>query len=100
MNEKEILKVVMKERKVTQEQLAKKLGYAAQAGVGRLLSRDGSLRVDTLVKLLSALDYDVVIRDRWGRAEYAVDTDDDSIEEMEARVAAIQRRIKEIKERK
>ena len=96
MTEKEIVKMVMKSRKVTQEQLANRLGYTGQGVIGRLLTRGGSMRVDNLVKVMNELNYDVVIRDRLGRTEYVVDTKEEDIDALKERLAAMQKKIEEL----
>lgn len=61
MNEKEILTAAMKTLGWTQTQLAEAAGYKTQSGVsGRLTG--SSMRVDTFVKMLSAMGYEVVVK--------------------------------------
>jgi hypothetical protein len=43
-------------------ELAKKLGYKTQSGVGNALSRENGMRVDVFVKMMNAMGYDVVVR--------------------------------------
>lgn len=61
MNEKEIIKEAMKSCGWSQETLALEAGYKHQSAVGNRLN-GGSMRVDTFVKFLSAMGYEVVIK--------------------------------------
>ena len=62
MNSKKIVREVMKLRGHTYESLANKLGYEKPNRVSERLRGTTEMRVDTLVKLLSEMDYEVVIR--------------------------------------
>ena len=61
MNEKEIIKEAMKSCGWNQETLALKTGYKTQSAVGNRLN-GSSMRVDTFVKFLSAMGYEVIIK--------------------------------------
>ena len=61
MNEKEIIYAAMKSLNWTQTTLAKQCGYKNQSGVSERLSGK-SMRVDTFVKFLSAMGYEVVVK--------------------------------------
>lgn len=61
MNEKQIIKSAMKARGINQEQLAHEVGYKTQSSISSRLS-GYSMRVDTFVKLLSAMGYAVVVK--------------------------------------
>lgn len=61
MNEKDIVKEAMKSCGWTQVTLAEKCGYATQSAVSSRLNGK-SMRVDTFVKLLTAMGYEVVVR--------------------------------------
>ena len=54
MNEKQIIKSAMKARGINQEQLAHEVGYKTQSSISSRLCGN-SMRVDTFVKLLSAV---------------------------------------------
>jgi hypothetical protein len=47
---------------ITQMELANKLGYKTQSGVGNALSRENGMRVDVFVKMMNAMGFDVVVR--------------------------------------
>lgn len=77
MNEKKIVDEVMKKEGVTQASLSKALGWKSQQVVGNKLTRDVSMRVDDLVKMLEAMNYEVVIRKSLGdKQEWKVDYND------------------------
>lgn len=63
MNEKEILSNAMKARGYTQTMLAEAAGLKRQSNVSEML-RGRSLRVDNFVKLLNAMGFDLVVKDR------------------------------------
>ena len=65
MNEKEVIKAAMEARGFNQTMLADKAGLKRQSNVSEML-RGKSLRVDNLVKLLDAMGFDVVVKDRNG----------------------------------
>ena len=62
MNSKQIVREVMKLRGHTYESLASKLGFTKPSGVSERLRGSAEMRVDTLVKMLSEMDCELVIR--------------------------------------
>lgn len=60
MNEKDIIRAAMKTCGWTQETLAEKLGYTTQSSVSSRLN-GSSMRVDTFVKFLKVMGYQVKI---------------------------------------
>ncbi len=60
MNEKDIITAAMKSCGWTQAELAKKAGYKTQSAISNRINGK-SLRVDTFVKLLTAMGYKVVV---------------------------------------
>lgn len=64
MNDKDIIREALHVRSYTQEFLAQKAGYAGQAGIGRLLIAKNGMRIDNFVKLLNAMDFEVVVRSK------------------------------------
>ena len=64
MNDKQIIRDAMQSRGYTQSLLAEKVGYASQAGIGQILSARNNTRLDTFVKLLNAMDFEVVVRSK------------------------------------
>lgn len=61
MNEKDIVRAAMATCGWNQEELAKKAGYATQSSISSRLNGK-SMRVDTFVKLLAAMGYEVSVR--------------------------------------
>lgn len=61
MNEKDIIKAAMKTCGWTQKELAAQSGYNTQSAISNRLG-GRSMRVDTFVKLLSAMGYEVVVQ--------------------------------------
>jgi antitoxin component HigA of HigAB toxin-antitoxin module len=62
MKSNEVVRNVMSADGITQANLAAKLGYKTQSGVGNALSRENGMRVDVFVKMMNAMGYDVVVR--------------------------------------
>ena len=62
MKSNEVVRAVMSTDGITQANLAAKLGYKTQSGVGNALSRENGMRVDVFVKMMNAMGYDVVVR--------------------------------------
>jgi antitoxin component HigA of HigAB toxin-antitoxin module len=62
MKSNEVVRTVMSADGITQMELANKLGYKTQSGVGNALSRENGMRVDVFVKMMNAMGYDVVVR--------------------------------------
>ena len=70
MKSNEVVRAVMSADGITQMELANKLGYKTQSGVGNALSRENGMRVDVFVKMMNAMGYDVIVRR--GKDEMAV----------------------------
>jgi transcriptional regulator with XRE-family HTH domain len=70
MKDKEIIKAAMTARGYSQTFLAKeKLGFATPSGVSERLRGKQSMRVDTFVKFLKAMDFEVVVRSKTSSKE-------------------------------
>lgn len=69
MTEKNIVRAAMKARNINQTLLAKDAGYGRQSNVSELL-RSKSLRVCAFVRLLNAMNFDVVVVDRNTRSGF------------------------------
>lgn len=65
MTEKEIIRKAMSVRGINQTILADRANLKRQSNVSEML-RGKSIRVDNLVRLLNAMDFDVIIKDRNG----------------------------------
>ena len=60
MTEKDIVREIMKNKGISQKELAKLLGYNTQSGVAERLAGK-SMRVDTFVSFLEVLGYKLVV---------------------------------------
>ncbi len=60
MNEKDIITAAMKSCGWTQKELAKQAGYKTQSAISNRINGK-SLRVDTFVKLLNTMGYEISI---------------------------------------
>jgi transcriptional regulator with XRE-family HTH domain len=65
MNEKQIVREAMKVRGLTQAMLADAAGMKNQSNVSEIL-RGQTLKTQTLVRLLDAMGFDLIIKDRNG----------------------------------
>jgi hypothetical protein len=82
MNSKEIVRAIMKLRGHTYDSLATKLGFKKPSGVSERLRGTTEMRVDTLVKFLSEMDCELVIRSTLkDKSEWIVSLDDKSMTE-------------------
>ncbi len=64
MNEKEIIKIIIMEIGWTQELLAKNMGFSTQSAVGNRLRDKNGMRVDSLVRMLDAMGFELIIRSK------------------------------------
>ena len=62
MKSNEVVRAAMKADGISQANLAAKLNYKTQSGVSNALNRENGMRVDVFVKLMNAMDYEVVVR--------------------------------------
>jgi antitoxin component HigA of HigAB toxin-antitoxin module len=62
MKSNEVVRAAMSADGMTQANLAAKMGYKTQSGIGNALSRENGMRVDVFVKMMNAMGYDVVVR--------------------------------------
>ncbi len=69
MKAKDILNTIRKNDKITQVELAEKLKWKSQQQVSQVLNRDGSMRVDIFVEMLSVMGYEVIVRKNIGKSE-------------------------------
>lgn len=65
MTEKEIIRAAMGARGINQTMLADMAGLKRQSNVSEML-RGKSMRVDSMVLLLNAMGFDVIVKDRNG----------------------------------
>lgn len=69
MKAQEILGKAMSNERVTQKALADAMGLKSAQAVGNILYRDSSVRVNSFVKMLNLMGYEVVVRKRLGESE-------------------------------
>lgn len=62
VNSKDILEKVMKDEKVTQKELATAMGLKSQQAIGNMLTRQNSIRLESYVKMLNKMGYEVIVR--------------------------------------
>lgn len=81
MNDRQIVRAVLKRNGMTQPALSEKLGYKRET-VGTILKGKSIMGVDKFYRMLSALGYEVVVRkkDRTDSAEFVLADNEDSIE--------------------
>lgn len=68
----EIAKEIMKASGVSQKKLADKMDLKAQQAVFNLLNAKNGMRTDSFVKMMNALGYDVIVRNRVNDTEMQV----------------------------
>lgn len=70
MNEKQIVKRIMRVKGCSQTTLAKEMGYKGQANITSLLntSKNG-MRTDILRQMLDILGYELIIRNKFDKRE-------------------------------
>ena len=66
---KEAVSKIMKYRGLSAAALADKVGYNTPSGVTERLRAKQDMRVDTLAKLLSAMDCEIIVRSKIGKNE-------------------------------
>lgn len=67
MNEKEVIREVMKLRDWNQTKLAEKAGFKSQSNITGLLNNGKSgMRIDNLYKILRAMGCEIIVRDTMG----------------------------------
>lgn len=61
---REFAKCAVETSKLSQKRLALKMGLKAQQAVFNMLNAKNGMRTDNFVKMMNALGYDVIVRDR------------------------------------
>ena len=64
MTAQDIVKSIMEGVGISQKKLADKIGAKSQQAVFNMLNAKNGMRVDNFVKLMNAMGYDVVVRNR------------------------------------
>lgn len=84
MTVKELIRQLLIDRSMSQEELAKKAGYATQSGIGNMLNRNKTMRIDHLIKLCEAMGYKIAVVDkRNGEIAYTLDETTDGFKYSE-----------------
>lgn len=75
MTVKEVVQLLSTKYKLTQDELANKIGYTNQGSVARPLSRNNgmTMQIDTFIRWLEALDAQIVIEPLDGDDGYILD---------------------------
>jgi transcriptional regulator with XRE-family HTH domain len=73
MTDKEVMRRAMHEKQVTQRELASLVGYVGQSGIGQMLKGNSGTRADVLEKVLSALGYEIIVRNKETTEEWLLD---------------------------
>ena len=85
MKGSDIVIALMKEQRVTQVEMAEKMGYRTQSGVSDRLTGKHDMRADTLANFLKVLGCDLIVRERKTGKEWAVTREEeDTIAEQPA----------------
>jgi len=61
---KEIIKDIMNIKHWSQVKLAEQAGFKSQSNITGILNRHSTMKVDSLVQMVEAMGYEVVIRDK------------------------------------
>ena len=71
MNTDKVVKQIIIYRNSSQAELAELMGYKSQSNVNGLINR-GNMGVDKLVRMVEALDCELVVRDKFGKQEWVI----------------------------
>lgn len=73
MNIDKIIKEIIARKGYTQKSLAHKMGFDHTSGISEKLRRKEGMRVDTLVKILDAMDCEIVIKSKTNKDEWRIE---------------------------
>ena len=73
MTAKEIIKELLRVRKMSQNDMTKISRYKSQSSVSGVLNRGSSMRLDSLMAFLEPLGCELIIRDPYTGTEYRVE---------------------------
>ena len=68
INTSNVIKQILKFRDLTQRELADKAGYKSQSNITGLLNQ-GDMRLSGLIKMVEALDCELIVRDKKGTSQ-------------------------------
>ena len=82
MTERDVIKECLSQIGWNQKTLAKNAGYNTPSGVGNRLNNKNAMRCDILVKLLSVMGYELVVRSSSSKnkSEWVISYDDKNTE--------------------
>lgn len=65
INDKQIIKAALKSCGWSQKRLSDAMGYENKSSIATMLSRDAALRLDTFMRMLDAMGFEVVVRSKY-----------------------------------
>ena len=77
MNATDLIKEIMKEKGWTCATLAKKLGCSTPSFISEKLRREKGMRIDWFIKILNAMDCEIIVKDTIGTKKQRVLTNDE-----------------------
>lgn len=77
MTAADAIKEGMKRRNMTMAKLAERMGFKNAQVVSNRLANKSGMRIDTLIRFMNAMGYDVVIKDRMNDAEIVLTMGED-----------------------
>ena len=75
-NIKAIIKAAIAGRSYTQDAVAKKAGWKGQSALSTAINRDNP-SVETMFRILDAMEYDIIIKDRNSNTSYKLERTED-----------------------
>lgn len=70
MQSSEVIKTLMKEKKINQGEITQLLGMKSQSGVSQALARD--MKTSMLLRFLSCMDCELIVRDKATGNDYLI----------------------------
>jgi hypothetical protein len=70
MQANEVVKTLMRDRKINQGEITQRLGMKSQSGVSQALNRD--MKTSTLLRFLSCMDCELIVKDKDTGKEYCI----------------------------
>lgn len=70
MKSSEVIKTLMKEKKINQGEITQLLGMKSQSGVSQALARD--MKTSMLLRFLSCMDCELIVRDKATGNDYPI----------------------------
>lgn len=70
MQSSEVIKTLMKEKKINQGEITRLLGMKSQSGVSQALARD--MKTSMLLRFLNCMDCELIVRDKATGNDYPI----------------------------